>query len=479
MRRCPAAFQPIDAHTKPIAAHTRAEMSDDTASDESRPEDLNPYRIAQRQTDEAARFLPELEPGLIEFLKRPDKLVIVEFPVSSTTGEVLNFVGYRAVHNRARGPGKGGIRYHPDVTADEVRALSTWMTWKCAVVDVPFGGAKGGVVCNPKELSEEDVRHLTRRFISELHNHIGPYTDIPAPDVGTDAEIMAVIYDTYEMMHKGQNNLGVVTGKPVHIGGSRGRREATGRGGLHVTQRVLEREMLDGTRDLEGLDVVVQGFGNVGGVAASLFHEAGARIIAVSDSQGGIYNADGLDPEKVHEQKGSTGSVVGMDACENVSGDELLTLECDILIPAALENQIRADNVDDLRTRMILELANGPTTPDAAAELRDRDVVVVPDILANAGGVTVSYFEWIQNNKNEQWDEDEVNQRLQRVMRRATDAVLDKHEEINGSLEELQSRREELGRDGEPLEPADLRMAAFVVAVERVARVTEDRGIWP
>jgi len=346
-------------------------------------------------------------------------------------------------------------------------------------VDVPFGGAKGGVICNPKELSREDVKHITRRFIAELDHSIGPYTDIPAPDVGTDSATMAVIYDTYEMMHKGQNNLGVVTGKPVHIGGSRGRVEATARGGLAVAQRVLEREKLDGMTDLEGLTVTVQGFGNVGGSAASLFHEAGARVIAVSDSSGGIYSETGLDMERVHEQKRETGSVVGMEACDNVSGDELLTLECDILIPAALENQIRADNVDDLRTRMVLELGNGPTTPEAAARLREKKVLVVPDILANAGGVTVSYFEWVQNNKNEQWDEDEVNARLQTIMTRATDAVIDKNEEINASLEDLQAKRDELGRDGDPLEPADLRMAAFVVAVERVARITVDRGIWP
>ena len=455
-------------------------MSNDSPSAGARsPEELNPYLIAQRQTDDAARFLPDLDPGLIEFLKRPDRLVVLEFPVSSTTGEVRNFVGYRAVHNRARGPGKGGIRYHPEVTEDEVRALASWMTWKCAVADVPFGGAKGGVVCDPKELSDEDVRHVTRRFIAELDHAIGPHTDIPAPDVGTDAKTMAVIYDTYAMMHQGRNNLGVVTGKPVHIGGSKGRVEATGRGALHVARRVLERELVDGVTDLEDLTVVIQGFGNVGGVAASLFHEAGARIVAVSDSAGGIYKPEGLDPEEVHRQKEETGSVVGMQACENVSGDELLTLECDILIPAALENQIRRDNVDDLRTRMIVELANGPTTPDAAALLGDKDVVVVPDILANAGGVTVSYFEWVQNNKNEQWDEDEVDRRLRRVMTRATDAVLDKHAELNDSLDELQARRDELGRDGEPLEPADLRTAAYVLAVERVARVTLDRGIWP
>ena len=450
-----------------------------TSSTTDGSEELNPYLIAQRQTDDAARFLPELDPGLIEFLKRPDRLTTVEFPVTSSSGEVMNFVGYRAVHNRARGPGKGGIRYHPDVTADEVRALATWMTWKCAVVDVPFGGAKGGVVCNPKELSEEDVRHITRRFIAELDHGIGPFTDIPAPDVGTTPETMAVIYDTYEMMHKGSNNLGVVTGKPVHIGGSRGRVEATGRGGLHVARRLIERGLLEGIDDLSDVTVVIQGFGNVGGVAATLFAEAGARVLAVSDSGGGIYREEGLDIGKVHEQKRRSGSVVDMEACENVSGDELLTLECDILIPAALENQIRADNVDDLQTRMILELANGPTTPDASATLRDKEVVVVPDILANAGGVTVSYFEWVQNNRNEQWDEDEVNTRLERRMVRAADAVLDKQRELEDALQELQARREELGRDGEPLQAPDLRTAAFALAVQRVADVTVARGIWP
>ncbi|MDH3208306.1 MAG: Glu/Leu/Phe/Val dehydrogenase [Gemmatimonadota bacterium] len=449
------------------------------ASPSEAPEELNPFLIAQRQADDAARYLPELDPGLIEFLKKPDRLLTIEFPITTSSGEVKNFIAYRAVHNRARGPGKGGIRYHPEVTADEVRALASWMTWKCAVVDVPFGGAKGGVICNPKELSDEDIRHLTRRFTAELGEAIGPYTDIPAPDVGTGPATMAILYDTYEMMHKGSNNLGVVTGKPVHIGGSLGRVEATGRGGLNVTQRALERGVLEGTKDLKGMTVVIQGFGNVGGVAATLFHEAGAKVIAVSDSGGGIHDRDGIDPAVAHEHKRETGSVSGLEGCEAVSGDELLTLECDILIPAALENQIRADNVDDIKTRLVVELANGPTTPDAAAELQRRQIVVLPDILANAGGVTVSYFEWVQNNENEQWDEQVVNEKLAEKMRRATDAVLQKHEEICGTLDQIRARRKALRRGEESIEPPDLRMAAFVVAVERVARVTLDRGIWP
>jgi glutamate dehydrogenase (NAD(P)+) len=443
------------------------------------PEELNPYLIAQRQCDAAARYLPELEPGLFEFLKRPDKVVILEFAISTTSGEVRNFVGYRAVHNRARGPGKGGIRYHPDVTLDEVRALASWMTWKCAVVGVPFGGAKGGVVCDPKELSKRDMQHITRRFIADLGDGIGPHTDIPAPDVGTNAETMAIIYDTYDMMHRGTNNLGVVTGKPVHIGGSYGREEATGRGGLYVTRRALERGVLAGTTELGGLTVAIQGFGNVGSNAAKLFHEAGAKVVAVSDSSGGIHGEKGIDPTAAVEHKRATGSVTGLAGANNISGEELLTVPCDILIPAALENQLREDNAGGVQARMIVELANGPTTPAADRILLDRGIPVVPDILANAGGVSVSYFEWVQNDQNEQWDLDEVNAKLERLMRLATDGVLDKQREVNDSLDELTARRRDPGRDGEPLEPLDLRTAALVVAVESVAKVTLDRGIWP
>jgi len=454
-------------------------MSTQAPTGPANGEELNPFVIAQRQCDHAALYLPDLEPGLFEFLKRPDKLITVEFPIATTSGEVRNFVGYRCVHSRVRGPGKGGVRYHPDVTPDEVRALASWMTWKCAVVDIPFGGAKGGVVCDPKKLSEEDLRHITRRFIAELNDNLGPHTDIPAPDVNTNAQTMAIIFDTYEMMHRGRNNLGVVTGKPVHIGGSLGRAEATARGGLFVTLRMLERGVLEGVEDLKGLSVVIQGFGNAGGTAATLFEEAGARIVGVSDSRGGIHCEGGLDAAAVHEHKRETGSVQGMPECFDVTNEELLALDCDILIPAALENQLRGDNASDVRARMIVELANGPTTPEADAVFQERGVVLVPDILANAGGVTVSYYEWVQNNKNEQWDEDEVNGKLERVMRRATDGVLDTRAEVNGSLASVGAERTRLGREEVVLEPIDLRTAAFVVAVERVARVSIDRGIWP
>ena len=443
------------------------------------PEELNPYVIARRQCDAAARYLPDLEPGLVEFLKRPDKVIIVEFAISTTAGEVRNFVGYRAVHNRARGPGKGGIRYHPDVTLDEVRALATWMTWKCAVVDVPFGGAKGGVVCDPKRLSKRDLQHITRRFVADLGNDIGPHTDIPAPDVGTNAGTMALIYDTYEMMHRGTNNLGVVTGKPVHIGGSHGREQATGRGGLFVTQRALERGVLVGASDLKGLRVAVQGFGNVGSNAATLFHEAGAKIVAASDSGGGVHNEKGLDPSALLGHKRTAGSLASFSGGRKLAGEEVLTVPCDILIPAALENQLREDNAGDVQARMIVELANGPTTPGADRIFLERGVVVLPDILANAGGVSVSYFEWVQNDQQEQWDLEEVNGKLERLMKRAIDGVLDKKREVNERLADLDARRRELGRDGDPLEPIDLRTAALVVAVERVAQVTLDRGIWP
>jgi glutamate dehydrogenase (NAD(P)+) len=442
-------------------------------------EELNPFIIAQRQCDNAARYLPGLEPGLFEYLKRPDKLTTVEFPIETSTGEVRNFVGYRAIHSRVRGPGKGGIRYHPDVTADEVRALASWMTWKCAVVDVPFGGAKGGVVCNPKRLSDEDVQAITRRFIAELNDSIGPFTDIPAPDVNTTPQTMALIYDTYEMMHRGANNLGVVTGKPVHIGGSLGRNEATARGGLFSTIHALSKGILDGAETLEGLTVSIQGFGNAGAIAAGLFHEKGARIIAVSDSRGGIINEDGLDPAAVIAHKKNTGSVQGMAGCRDITNEEVLEVSCDILIPAALENQLRGDNADNVKARMIVELANGPTTPEADAIFLEKGIVVLPDILANAGGVTVSYYEWVQNNKNEQWTEEEVNNKLEGIMIRATDGVLDKQAEIEDSLDELEARRVALGRQGKTLQPVDLRTAAFVVAVERVARVALDRGIWP
>ncbi|MEJ2340228.1 MAG: Glu/Leu/Phe/Val dehydrogenase [Gemmatimonadales bacterium] len=442
-------------------------------------EDLNPYHIAQHQCEHAARYLPKLDPGLVYFLKRADRTTAVEFPIQTQGGEVKNFKGYRVIHNRARGPGKGGIRYHPDVTVDEVRALASWMTWKCAVLDVPFGGAKGGVVCDPKQLSKEDVEKITRRYIAELGNSIGPHQDIPAPDVNTNAETMAWIYDTYDMMHIGQNNLGVVTGKPVNIGGSHGRREATARGVLFATQQALARGVVRDLSSVEGATVAIQGYGNAGYIAACLFAEAGARILAVSDSRGGVFDADAIDPARALDHKQATGSVIDLEGTRNITNEELQALPCDILNPAALENQIRADNAAGIRARLVAEAANGPTTPMADHILFERNIPVLPDILANAGGVTVSYYEWVQNNENEQWDESEVNEKLHKKMVRATDAVIDKQREINESLDGLEAQRGKNGRPGDPLEPVDLRTSAFVLAVERVAQVTLDRGIWP
>jgi glutamate dehydrogenase/leucine dehydrogenase len=442
-------------------------------------EDLNPFHIAQQQFDAAARYIPDLQPGLAGYLKQPARMIEVEFPIETAEGEVKNYVGYRCLHNDARGPGKGGIRYHPDVTADEVRALASWMTWKCAVLDVPFGGAKGGVVCNPKQRTKEDLRKITRRFIAELGDMIGPFTDIPAPDVNTNPETMAWIYDTYDMMHKGRNNLGVVTGKPIDIGGSLGRNEATSRGCLYCTQRALARGIVEGLNSVKGATVVVQGYGNAGAIAAQLYAEQGAKIIAVSDSRGGIHKADGLDPLDVLKHKKETGSVVGYPGTKEVSNEALLEIPCDILVPAALENVIRGDNADRIQAKVIAEAANGPTTPAADEVLFAKGIHVLPDILANAGGVTVSYFEWVQNNENEQWEEDEVNLKMHVKMERATDAVINKQKEINDSLDALNGERKKRGLSDEPLEPIDLRMAAYVLSISRVAKVTLERGIWP
>jgi len=423
-------------------------------------EDLNPYHIAAQQFDRAAALMPQLKRGLIDFLKRSARTVILEFPIELEDGSVQTFTGYRVLHSRVRGPGKGGIRYHPDVTLDEVRALSAWMTWKCAVIDVPFGGAKGGVACNPKQLKESDLRKITRRYISDLGDLIGPHTDIPAPDVYTNSQTMAWIYDTYDMMHSGRNNLPVVTGKPLDIGGSHGRNEATARGCLFACQRALSRGTVPGLETVKGARVVVQGFGNAGSIAAQLFHEAGACIVAVSDSGGGIQLEKSFDVPALIEHKNKTGAVAGL-AGRAIGNAELLTLECDILIPAALENQIRQDNAAEVHARFICEAANGPTTPAADHILFERGIPVLPDILANSGGVCVSYFEWVQNNENEQWDVDGVNNKLRTKMERATDTVINKQAEVADKT------------------PVDLRTAALLVAIERVAHVAVERGIWP
>ena len=442
-------------------------------------EELNPFVIAQQQFSTAVQYLPDLDPGLIEYLIRPERLITVEFPVQMDDGTVRTFVGHRVLHSRVRGPGKGGIRYHPAVNADEVRALSAWMTWKCAVVDVPFGGAKGGVECDPTQLTENDLRRITRRFISQLGDAIGPFVDIPAPDVNTSAATMAWIYDTYDMMHPGGNNLPVVTGKPLDMGGSLGRPEATGRGCLFACQQALRRGLVEGLDSVEGATVVVQGFGNVGANAAALFQEAGATVIALSDVSGGLYNPAGIDVQAALARRDATGFVEGLAGTTPVSNDDLLALECDILLPAALENQIRADNVDRVRARLVVEGANGPTTPAADRALFERGIPVLPDILSNAGGVTVSYFEWVQNHENEQWEEEAVNAKLLRKMTRAVDAVVDTQHRINGSRDGLQQVRSERGLGEETLAPIDLRTAAYVLAIRRVADVALRRGIWP
>ena len=442
-------------------------------------EELNPFVIAQQQFSTAIQYLPDLDPGLVEFMIRPERVITVEFPIEKADGTVQNFVGHRVLHSRVRGPGKGGIRFHPNVDADEVRALAAWMTWKCAVVDVPFGGAKGGVECDPTELTESDLRRITRRFISQLGDNIGPFVDIPAPDVNTNAKTMAWVYDTYAMMHPGENNLPVVTGKPLDMGGSLGRPEATGRGCLFACQQALRRGLVDGLDSVEGARVVVQGFGNVGANAARLFAEAGATVIAISDVSGGVYNPDGIDMEAALALRDATGFIKGLDNTEPISNEELLALECDILLPAALENQLRADNAENVRARIVVEGANGPTTPAADRILFARGIPVLPDILCNAGGVTVSYYEWVQNHENEQWDEDTVNKKLLRKMNLAADAVIDTQHRVNGDLDGIRERRSERGLNGQELAPIDLRTAAYVLAIRRVADVALQRGIWP
>jgi glutamate dehydrogenase (NAD(P)+) len=426
-------------------------------------EDLDPLHITHAQFQRAIEHLDDIKKGVIGFLMAPKRSIIVCFPIEMDDGSVRIFHGYRVLHNRVLGPGKGGIRYHPHVTLESVEAMAELMTWKCSLIKVPFGGAKGGVCCNPKELSRGELRRITRRFISELGENIGPHTDIPAPDMYTDEQTMAWIFDTYDVMHQGRNNLPVVTGKPLQLGGSVGRREATGRGCLYATQRALENNIVPGLTSLEGARVVVQGFGQVGSVVANLFREQGARIIAISDSQGGIFDNQGLDPDTVLEYKQRHGSVVGLAETKTITNEDLLELPCDILVPAALGNQVRLHNVEQVKARLIVEAANSPTTLEADDVLTRKGIPLIPDILANAGGVTVSYFEWVQNIENEEWDFEEVDRKLRTKMNRAVDAV----------VAQWNKMQQEEGI------PVNLRTAALMVAVERVANVTLERGIWP
>jgi len=409
------------------------------------------WQVALKQFQIAADMLG-LKRGVRDLLAHPKRELTVNFPVKLEDGSVRVFTGYRVHHTTVPGPTKGGIRYHPDVTLNEVRALAMWMTWKCAVVGLPYGGAKGGVICNPKELSLPELEHLTRRYATEISMLIGPESDIPAPDVGTNPQIMAWIMDTYSM-HRGYSVPAVVTGKPISIGGSQGRIEATGRG-VTIVARETARHL---GVPLAGARVIVQGYGNVGSIAAQLLHEQGCKIVAASDSGGGVYNPKGLDPADLLRHKEHTGSVAGYRGTEAVTNDDLLELPCEILVPSALEGQITKDNADRIKARIIVEGANGPTTTEADEMLRQRKVFVVPDILANAGGVVVSYFEWVQDLQSFFWTEEEINERLERIMVRSFREVLETAQE----------------------KEVDMRTAALVRAVTRLNDALLTRGIYP
>lgn len=406
---------------------------------------------AIRQFDEAADVL-NVEEGIREFLRIPKRSLTVSIPIRMDDGSIKVFIGHRVQHNNARGPYKGGIRYHPEVTLEEVTALAMLMTWKTAVMDLPYGGAKGGVRCNPKQMSKAELERLTRRYTAMIYDIIGPVVDVPAPDVYTDAQTMAWIMDTYSQI-RGQPTPEIVTGKPVHLGGSEGRAEATSYG---VAVCVRESAKKFGI-PLKGARVVVQGYGNVGSYAAEILHDWGAKIIAVSDSKGGIYSPDGLNPYKVLEHKKKTGSVVNYDGAKNITNEELLELETDFLIPAALEGQIHEKNADKIKAKVIAEGANGPVTPQADKILDERKIKVVPDILANGGGVTVSYLEWVQNVQRVKWTRDEVLGKLDAKMVKSFNDVI--------------SYSEKYG--------VNLRKAAMILAVERVVEAVKTLGIWP
>jgi glutamate dehydrogenase/leucine dehydrogenase len=407
--------------------------------------------VAMEQLKIAAEKL-KLDPGIHEMLKHPKRSLIVSITVRMDDGSIRVFKGCRVQHWDARGPFKGGIRYHPNVTLEEVTALAMWMTWKCAVVDIPYGGAKGGICCNPKKMSKNELERLTRRYTSLILDYIGPYRDVPAPDVYTDAQTMAWIMDTYSQF-KGYSVPECVTGKPISVGGSEGREEATSRGVVICAREAAKRLGLK----FKGATVAVQGYGNVGWNAAKIAHDMGCKIIAVSDSVGGIYCPEGLNPRKVYEHKLKTGSVVNYPKCKNISNEELLETKCDILIPAALESQITKENADKIKVKIIVEGANGPTTPEADKILREKEIFLVPDILANAGGVTASYFEWVQNLTREHWTLEEVNRKLESIMVKA-------FSDVYGLMEK---------------EKENMRTAALMLGVGRVSEAIKILGLWP
>ncbi len=411
----------------------------------------NPFELAREQLARVASTF-EIDPNLVSVLGRCKKAIEVSIPVQMDDGTTQVFIGYRVTHNIARGPSKGGIRYHPDVTVDEVRALAMWMTWKCALMGIPFGGAKGGIACDPKKMSRHELEGMTRRYTSEIINEIGPEKDIPAPDVGTDGTTMAWIFDTFSM-NKGHSVLGVVTGKPLVIGGSLGREEATSRGALFVLRDAVAK--LD--KSLAGQRVVVQGFGNVGSYLALFLHQEGSIVVGISDSTTALYNPKGIDIPAAFAHKRETGSLKGVKDAEVISDGELLELDCDILAPCALEQVVTEENADRIKASIICEGANGPCTPQADAILEAKGILILPDVLANAGGVVVSYFEWVQGLQEYFWKEVEVNAKLNDIMSKAFDETW-----------ELAQKRN-----------LPMRLAAYGLAVQRVAEATVTRGIYP
>ena len=414
-------------------------------------EELNPFEIAKQQFDRAADYL-ELDQSLRNVLRTAKRQLIVSIPVRMDGGETKVFEGYRVQHNIARGPAKGGIRYHPNVSLDEVKALAAWMTWKCATVGIPYGGGKGGVVCDPKSLSKAELERLTRRYAFEIAPIIGPDRDIPAPDVYTDSQTMAWIMDTLSMVH-GHTELGVVTGKPLSLGGSQGRHEATARGALYALREACK---VRGT-SLKGARVAVQGFGNAGSIIARLVAQDGARVVAACDSRCGIFAESGLDIHAVLKHKEETGSLRGLRGVKEIEPDEVLEVECDVLCPSALENSITSANVGRVKTKIIAELANGPTTPTADRVLEDQGIMLIPDILANAGGVTVSYYEWVQDQYSFFWSEKRINQTLEDTM--------------SDAFQKVHTTALRYG--------TDLRTGAYILAIDRVAEATRVRGIFP
>lgn len=415
-------------------------------------EKINPFQVALKQLEEAAKIL-NLDKGMFDVLSHPKRVLTVSIPVKMDDGSMRVFTGYRSQHNDARGPYKGGIRYHPDVTIDEVKALSMWMTWKCAIADIPYGGGKGGIICNPKEMSENELERMTRRFAYMISDIIGPHTDIPAPDVYTGGKEMAWIMDTYSALKGNFVQPELITGKPIPIGGSLGRNEATGRG-LAYTVREAAKEL---GINMKESTIVVQGFGNAGQFSSKLVQDQGGKVIAASDTQGAIINSEGISADALMKHKKETGSVAGFDGSRSISNEELLETECTVLIPAALENQITKNNAGKIKAKIVAEAANGPTTPEADEVLYKNGILVIPDILANGGGVTVSYFEWLQNLRRDYWTEDEVNHRLDKNITKSFHDVYDAHKKYN----------------------VDMRKAATLLAINRVAEATKIRGIWP